>query len=92
MVTDWRHIAIRVRLARRIREVRVERGLTQYDVAQRAEMHRPVFSRIERAVHCIDLATLERVAAALDVHLRVFLVEIDAVNFFWERAQRRGAA
>jgi transcriptional regulator with XRE-family HTH domain len=90
-VKDWRRTAIRLRLARKVYELRVERGLTQYQLAERAEMHRPIVSRIERGVHRMGLGTLQRMAAALDVPAKVLLAEVDIVNYFWERAQRPNA-
>ena len=89
---DWRALAIRIRVARRVRELRTERGLTQEALAQRAGMHRPVIGRVERAKHALQVETLQRIANALEVSMKVFFVEVDVVNFWWARAQRREVA
>ena len=60
------------RVGRQIRAVRVHRGWTQQDLAERAEVHRSVVSRIERGqARALSLATLLDVAGALDMRISV---------------------
>jgi len=56
-----------VRLGRRIRRLRDERGWKQYDLAAHAKLTRPYISRLENARKEIGLRALEKVAAAFDM-------------------------
>lgn len=55
----------RIRLAKRIREIRKLKKLTQTDVALKAHMPQSVIARIESGEHSISLDTLNRIAHAL---------------------------
>ncbi len=55
-------------LARNLRRLRIERGLSQEDFALRSGLHRTYIGGIERAERNITLASIEKLAAALDVH------------------------
>ena len=61
---------IRVRFGRRLRELRQGRGLSQEDLADRAELHRTYVSSVERGERNVALVNLERLAKALNVHIR----------------------
>jgi transcriptional regulator with XRE-family HTH domain len=57
------------RVGANIRQLRKAQGLSQEELAHRAEMHRTFVSQIERAVKSPTLETLDKIAKALDVPL-----------------------
>lgn len=56
-----------VRLGARLRELRLEAGLTQADLARRTGIHRPNIARVEAGRHTPSLETLSRLAGAIGV-------------------------
>lgn len=62
---------------RRVREVRRARGLTQERLAEAASLHPTFVSNLERGYRVPTLATMVRVAAALDVRLGELLDGMD---------------
>ncbi|GAB3630227.1 transcriptional regulator [Pandoraea terrae] len=56
-----------LQIARRIEEIRTLRGISQWELAQRAQYQRTWVSRTEGAGVSFSLDTLDRYAAALDV-------------------------
>lgn len=52
-----------------LRRIRVEKGLSQQDLANRCDVERAKISRIENATEDFMLSTLLELAIALDVHL-----------------------
>ena len=56
---------------------RLERGLTQEDLAARAELDRPYITLIEAARKQPTLSVLYRLAAALELPLGVFLTRVE---------------
>jgi HTH-type transcriptional regulator / antitoxin HipB len=52
----------RLRLARQIKEIRLEKRLTQKEVAGKAQMPQSVIARIESGTHSFSLGTLNRIA------------------------------
>ena len=65
----------------RLRELRVERNLTQTELAQRCGSNRPFISNLERGVKVPSLTMVLRLAEALKC--RVY----DLVNVFDERSR-----
>ncbi|WP_018547459.1 helix-turn-helix domain-containing protein [Streptomyces sp. LaPpAH-108] len=59
----------RVRIGRRIREVREERGLTQQQVFLRAPLSRTYYQHVENGTKNPKLETLLRIARAIGVPL-----------------------
>jgi DNA-binding XRE family transcriptional regulator len=55
------------RLGARLRELRVEAGLTQAELARRTGIHRPNIARVEAGRHTPSLETLARLASAIGV-------------------------
>lgn len=55
------------RVAQRVAELRIERGLSQEALATRARLNRVTLARLEAARHPPRLDTLERIAKALGV-------------------------
>ena len=60
-------------LIRQLIDLRIKRGLSQRDLAQRAGMQQPSIARLEGG-QTASLRTLRRVADALDADVRVTLV------------------
>jgi len=60
-------------LIRQLIDLRIKRGLSQRDLAQRAGMQQPSIARLETG-QTASLRTLRRVADALDADVRVTLV------------------
>ncbi len=56
----------RLRLAKEIREIRLKKGLTQSEVAKKADMPQSVIARIESGQHAFTLGTLDRIAHAFN--------------------------
>jgi len=79
------------RLARRIRELRAQHGMTLQDVATSAGFSKGLLSKIENGVVSPPVATLAKLADALDVPIGEFFdaAEEDAAVFFFPRAQRQ---
>jgi transcriptional regulator with XRE-family HTH domain len=61
---------IRVRFGRRLRQLRLERRLSQEELAFRAGLHRTYVSSAERGERNVALVNLERLAKALNVDIR----------------------
>ena len=61
---------VRVRFGRKLRSLRMERGLTQEELAFRAGLHRTYVSSAERGERNVSLVNLDKLASALEVHLR----------------------
>jgi len=55
------------RLGKRIRELRLEAGLTQAELARRTGIHRPNIARVEAGRHTPSLETIARLASAIGV-------------------------
>lgn len=54
-------------LGKRIRELRLEAGLTQAELARRTGIHRPNIARVEAGRHTPSLETIARLATAIGV-------------------------
>lgn len=64
----------RTLVARNIRRIRVERGLSQEALAVDAEIDRTYVSRLERNLENPTIGVLERVASALGCEIAEFFV------------------
>jgi DNA-binding XRE family transcriptional regulator len=62
------------RLGARLRELRLEAGLTQAELARRTGIHRPNIARVEAGRHTPSLETLARIANAIGVSTTHVLV------------------
>jgi transcriptional regulator with XRE-family HTH domain len=60
-------------LGKRIRLLRVDRELSQEQLAKAAGMSRNFVSSVERGAHGVDVVRLVRLAAALDVDVAVLV-------------------
>ncbi len=55
------------RVAKNVKQIREERGLSQQALADKAKVHRVYLAKIEGAVYAPSLEVLERIAKALKV-------------------------
>ncbi len=62
--------AILVKFGKKIREVRVKRGLSQEALADRANVHRTYIGMVERAEKNITLLNIQKLAKALKIEIR----------------------
>jgi transcriptional regulator with XRE-family HTH domain len=62
--------AILVKFGKKIREVRVKRGLSQEALADIANVHRTYIGMVERAEKNITLLNIQKLAKALKIDIR----------------------
>jgi len=53
----------------RIRKIRKEKGISQEELAHRANLHRTYIGMIERAERNITLINIEKIAKALNIEI-----------------------
>lgn len=61
------------RFGNRVRELRKEKGISQEELAFRADLHRTYIGMIERAEKNITLINIEKIANALNVKIASLL-------------------
>ncbi len=64
---------ILIKFGERVREVRIEKGLSQEQLAHLADVHRTYIGMIERAEKNITLINIEKIANALNVNINELL-------------------
>jgi len=62
-----------VRFGKKVRETRKKKGLSQEELACKADLHRTYIGMIERAEKNITLLNIEKIAIALDVSIGYLL-------------------
>ncbi|MFE7743402.1 multiprotein-bridging factor 1 family protein [Nocardia sp. NPDC057455] len=67
----YRAAQLAYELGKKVREAREQRGWTQTELARRAGMKQHAISRFEAGDSVPTLQTLDRIAAALEVHLNI---------------------
>ena len=72
MTTPIKRTTMRFLAARHIRKLREAKGLSQEALADIAGLHRTYISSVERGEKNFTVDTLERLAEALSVDIRVF--------------------
>lgn len=60
---------ILIKFGNRIRDIRMQRGLSQEQLAFKANLHRTYIGMIERAEKNITLLNIERIANALEISI-----------------------
>lgn len=63
---------ILIKFGERVRELRIEKGLSQEQLAHLANVHRTYIGMIERAEKNITLINIEKIASALETTLKQF--------------------
>lgn len=64
---------VRAIFAHNLRLIRLQKGLSQEDLAEAADLHRTYISSVERGARNISIDNMEGLAMALGVDLRVLL-------------------
>ena len=54
----------------KVREIRKDKGLSQEELAHKADLHRTYIGMIERAEKNITLLNIEKIANALEVNIK----------------------
>ncbi|MGZ2371689.1 helix-turn-helix domain-containing protein [Ancylomarina sp. YFZ004] len=60
---------ILIKFGNLVRKLRKEKGISQEELAHRADLHRTYIGMIERAEKNITLLNIEKIAKALDVNI-----------------------
>lgn len=68
---SWEESEVEYQLSRQIISIRLERKMTQKQLAEKAKTTQSVISRIETMAVNASLELLKRIAAAFDTRLRV---------------------
>jgi transcriptional regulator with XRE-family HTH domain len=76
-------------LGTRLRDLRRERNLSQRDLAERAGLSPNAISLIERDEISPSVATMQRLAGALNVRMSYFFDSHDEMHVVYSRAERR---
>ena len=61
---------ILIKFGERVREIRKEKGLSQEELAYKADLHRTYIGMIERAEKNITLLNIEKIANALELNIK----------------------
>ena len=61
---------ILINFGEKIREIRKGKGLSQEELAHKADLHRTYIGMIERAEKNITLLNIEKIANALEVNIK----------------------
>jgi len=64
---------ILIEFGERVRKIRKEKGLSQEELAHKADLHRTYIGMIERAEKNITLINIEKIANALEVEVKQLL-------------------
>jgi DNA-binding XRE family transcriptional regulator len=67
----YREELARLRLAQRIRELRLKKNMTQKAVAEKAQMPQSVIARIESGEHSISVDTLGKIASVFNKEVQL---------------------
>lgn len=68
---------ILITFGEKVREIRKEKGLSQEELAHKADLHRTYIGMIERAEKNITLVNIEKIANALNKELKELLATND---------------
>lgn len=64
---------ILIKFGERVREIRKNKGLSQEELAHKADLHRTYIGMIERAEKNITLINIEKIANALEVEIATLI-------------------
>ncbi|WP_151638724.1 helix-turn-helix domain-containing protein [Noviherbaspirillum aerium] len=81
---------LRARFAHNVRIIRVQKGISQEDLADASRLHRTFVSDVEREVRNLSLASIARLADALKVDAIEFFRPIDPATEVLPRSLPKG--
>ena len=61
---------ILIKFGERVREIRKEKGLSQEELAHKADLHRTYIGMIERAEKNITLVNIKKITNALEISIK----------------------
>ena len=61
---------ILIKFGEKVREIRKSKGLSQEELAHKADLHRTYIGMIERAEKNITLLNIEKIANSLEVNIK----------------------
>lgn len=73
MTIDFSRMSLRERVARNLRQLRHAKGVSQEELADRADINRNYVGMLEREEHAVTVDILEKLATVL---------EVDPIEFF----------
>ena len=68
---------VRVRLGRRIKQVRIDKGMSQKDLAYEADLDRSYIASVENGQRNISIVNIEKITKALGVSLSTLFRDAD---------------
>jgi transcriptional regulator with XRE-family HTH domain len=66
---------ILIQFGEKVRDTRKERGLSQEELAFKADLHRTYIGMIERAEKNITLLNIQKIAIALEVNINKLIIQ-----------------
>lgn len=86
-----RSMSLEVAFGSVVRAARVQRELSQEALAARSRLHRTFISQLERGVKSPSLASMQRIATALDVPLDELVAEALRISRAPTSGHKKGA-
>jgi transcriptional regulator with XRE-family HTH domain len=68
---------VRLRLGRRIKQVRIDKGMSQKDLAYEADLDRSYIASVENGQRNVSIVNIEKIAKALNVSIRTLFRDAD---------------
>lgn len=65
-----------IKFGEKVREIRKEKGLSQEELAYKANLHRTYIGMIERAEKNITLINIEKIAIALEINISILFYDL----------------
>ena len=72
--------ALKRRFGATVRRYRQRLGISQEELAWRAEMHRTYLADVERGVRNLSLSSMTRLVEAIDVSLSAFFATLESIE------------
>ena len=60
---------IKIKFGKRLREIRINKGLSQEELAGLCNLHRTYISSVERGKRNISIVNIKKIATALDISI-----------------------
>jgi len=68
---------VRVRLGKRIKQIRTDKGMSQKDLAYEADLDRSYIASVENGQRNVSIVNIEKIAKALGVSLSTLFRDAD---------------